>query len=215
MQQKEVLQEYNKRIAALISKISKKETSNYNLLVELLDDFETEPAILIDDYTEDIAAMHLLSYLLIFDSINGKFLWKRLSSKLKSSTKLKGIFAVFAHIIKDEHEFIMKALDDAVKGFENPYIKQLSDILPGVLRGHLASVIAKNYANIHIKEFSKIVCLSVDDARIYVASLGWKTLEGDYVEPEKKVKMTNDLLHKLSVEQIEQATKTIGFLETI
>lgn len=46
MQQNEVLQEYNKRLATLINKISKGETSNYTSLVELLDDFETEPAVL-------------------------------------------------------------------------------------------------------------------------------------------------------------------------
>lgn len=45
MQQKEVLQDYNKRIAAQLNKIAKGETSNYSAFVELLDEFEMEPAV--------------------------------------------------------------------------------------------------------------------------------------------------------------------------
>lgn len=50
---------------------------------------------------------------------------------------------------------------------------------------------------------------------MFATALGWKLIEGDYVEPEKKVRLTDDVLRKLSMEQIEMATKTIGFLETI
>ena len=62
-------------------------------------------------------------------------------------------------IINNEFESILKTLKDALKAFENPHIKLLSEAAVAITRGHVASLIANNYVNIHLKEFVTIVDL--------------------------------------------------------
>lgn len=82
-----------------------------------------------------------------------------MKAKLKGSAKLKGIFNVFVKIINNEFETILKTLQEALKTFENPLVRQLCGILLSIVRGHVASLIAKNFVNIHLKELATIMDL--------------------------------------------------------
>jgi len=192
-----------------------KESSDYSPFLNLLDDLEMNPNVAVDDYKEWHLAVHLLSYILIWDDLNAKFLWKRVASGLKKSDKTKPVYEIIKYMIRREFDKIIPKLSAIWKSsLGDETLEILCEKAIQTSRFHLARTITKYYKTIALKEVALILAFSEKEAEQFLTDKGWKK-DGDFIVTPEKIEIPNHEFKALLTGQFDQTTKTISFLETI
>lgn len=180
-------------------------SEDWNKLLEICEDFEFE---VVNDPNPPVPnyGIQLLSYLIVGDLDNARFLWKRIPSNIKSAqTNLKTIWKIGQAMWTRNYIEFYKTIN----GNWDPIHKPLVEALLASFRRKTFFLLSKAYDILSVNDACNYLGLSKQEVIKLASEHGW-IHENEYfrVKPIKEEK-----IQSTGIKQLEQLTEYFCYLE--
>uniref|UniRef100_A0A6U4MZW9 CSN8/PSMD8/EIF3K domain-containing protein n=1 Tax=Hemiselmis andersenii TaxID=464988 RepID=A0A6U4MZW9_HEMAN len=168
------------QIEAHTKKLQQALTQSPESALKACEEFELEhcgaadPAAMLPFYR-----IHLISYLLLDDLVNARWLWERMPDRIKGDPELQAVWKVAQHLWKRELKEVYALLTST--SWTPPLNSLSASVLEGV-RSRQMKLIGQSHSAIAVSDCSEMLGLPPQEAVARCAVQGWKE-EGGFVRP--------------------------------
>lgn len=212
-----VIESYNAQINLEIGNIQAKPLGyDATRLLEILDEFELDPRIHVQDYNENYASIHLLAHIVNLDFVNAKFVAKRLNENLAKNERIQAIVNIVKAVAQKKYEDVLVSARHAealLGGHQGT--KALIEASIPILRFYILRFLTRTFETLELGALSKFLGLNEEETREYVIKNGWKRSEGNFMRAPEKVDISDKDFKQITEAQFKNLSQTISFLETI
>jgi len=154
-------------------------------------------------------SVQLITYLILNDLVNARFLWKRIPSPVKSGRpELGSIWTIGKAMWQKNYIEVYKS----IRGVNWPdAYKPLLAVLEEVYRSRMITLLSKAYTAISLVDAQILLGLSLQDVQKVASLFGWKIDQGNNICYPQSIQESK--VQTTSLPQLQQLTDYVCYLE--